>query len=505
MSSSVVGSSASGGLPRVLVCYMAEAGQHQAQLAFRPGEPMPPSTDRLFRWTVDLPIALVVLSVSLWRIGTPSLWRDEAATASAAESGWRAILQTSRDVDAVHAAFYLLEWLWTSFFGASEISLRLPSALAITASAVFLTALARLYTTELNSVLCTALFVLMPATTRYAQEAREAALVIMLAVLSTLALHIAARRGVGMAWVAYGTLLVLIPPFNLVASYILLTHLLFALYSKRAKTWCIAAAPTVLVASVMAAMSYSQRSTMLDVFVGPLSVHSFVAYADTLFGTRAIATVFVLIASVFVALAVYRKRVMEYSWLLAMAILPLPLWAVSHLQNVFLFRYGLYALPFFALISVLTLRRWYLICACIVLLAVLSMPIHVGYRAANGHGDDFRSVYADVDREAMRGDAIVVDGWLVRTAKDYYLQSALSDPLDPHGTTSDAIRATGGTPCTPESLERYQRVWFVRLSHDQAEQRPSECDPQLALVSSRKYEGSLPRYGNIVAELYLRN
>ena len=454
-----------------------------------------------FRWKTDVPMAIAVLLLAVWRIGTPSMWRDEAVTAADAQSGWREILQTSHDIDMVHTPFYLLEWLWTSIFGLSDMALRMPSALAITASAICLTAIARQYTVELNAVLCTVIFVLMPAATRYAQEAREGALLIMLGVISTLLLHIAVRRGSDKVWVAYAVVLALIPPFNVIAAYILIPHFLYALYWKRLKPWCIAAVPALLTAGAMAVLAAPQRATMLDVYVAPPTLRGFVGYADSLFESRAIAVLFVVTAAIFVVMAFRQGRIEEYSWLLALAILPLPLWIVSHVQNVFLFRYGLYALPFFALIAVLVLRFWYVIAVYVVVLATLSLPLDVHYRAADGHGEDFRSLFADIERSAKPGDAIVTDNWMVRAAKDYYLHSALADPLDPHGVTSEAIRSAGGIPCTATELASYHRVWFVwfvRPSTKVAENPPDRCDPSLGLKS-------VVRRGVLTAELYTRD
>jgi mannosyltransferase len=349
--------------------------------------------------------------------------------------------------------------------------------------------------------LCTVIFVLTPTAMRYAQEAREGALLIMLGLASTLMLHVAVRRGGNKTWVAYAVIVAMIPPFNVVATYILLPHFLFALYSKRVKPWCFAAIPAVLTAGTMAVLAAGQRATMLDVYVAPPTLRGFVNYADSLFEGRKVAVMFVITAAIFVVMAFRQKRIKEYSWLLALAILPLPLWVVSHVENIFLFRYGLYAVPFFALIAVLVLRRWYVIGVYIVVLATLSVPINVDYRTVAGHGEDFRSLYADIARAAKPGDAIVTDNWMARGAKDYYLHSDLADPLDPHGATSPTIRSAGGMPCAATDLAPYQRVWFVwfvRPATKVAQNAPTKCDPSLALKS-------VVQHGGLAAELYTRD
>jgi mannosyltransferase len=456
--------------------------------------------DSLFHWRIDIPAAIVVLILALWKIDTPSLWRDEAVTGSAAASGWSQILHSSRDDDAVHAPYYIFEWVWTTVFGMSETSLRVPSALAITVAAVCLMALGRLYTSELNAVLCTVIFVLLPATMRYAQEAREGAFQIMLAVVATFVLHVALRRSATGTWVTYAVLAAMIPLFNLVAAYILLPHFLLALQSKQVRRWCISAIPALLAAGLMAGPASSQRSTMLDVYLEPPRVGGLVAYADSLFGGRVIAVLFVLTAAAFVVMAVYQRRLITDLWLVVIAILPLPLWVVSHVQNIFLFRYGLYALPFFSLIAVLVYRVWYLIAAFIAILAVLSLPTQNDIRAESGHGENFRLLYAEIDHSALPGDAIVAGNWLVRAAQGFYLKRPLADPLDPHGTTNASIRSQGGLTCQPSALEPFQRVWFVwyeRTASKLQESRPDRCDPRFMFETTR-------RVGGLSADLYTR-
>jgi len=61
----------------------------------------------------------------------PSYWGDEAATVLSAERSIPALFAELSHVDAVHGLYYLGMHFWIQLFGASELSTRLPSALAV--------------------------------------------------------------------------------------------------------------------------------------------------------------------------------------------------------------------------------------------------------------------------------------------------------------------------------------------------------------------------------------
>ena len=54
--------------------------------------------------------ALATLAIGAWDLGTPSYWRDEAATLDAEARSVPALLHMLTNVDAVHGAYYLLMW-----------------------------------------------------------------------------------------------------------------------------------------------------------------------------------------------------------------------------------------------------------------------------------------------------------------------------------------------------------------------------------------------------------
>ena len=61
----------------------------------------------------------------------PPLWADEVATIVAARRSLGELLVMLQSVDAVHGLYYLFMHAWGSMFGFSDLSVRLPSAIAI--------------------------------------------------------------------------------------------------------------------------------------------------------------------------------------------------------------------------------------------------------------------------------------------------------------------------------------------------------------------------------------
>ena len=177
------------------------------------------------------PIAgLAMLVVALVGVGTPGIGWDEAATADVATRSAAEIWTMIQSVAAVIGPYYFFMHAWTSVFGLSELSLRLPSVLAM-AAAVGLTAeLGRRLVNPVVGTLAGLLLCALPAISRYAQEARPYALCCMFAALAALLLYrnLDHDRGVA-AWAGYAAAVVLIGLFHLVAVSVLGAHAIVVL------------------------------------------------------------------------------------------------------------------------------------------------------------------------------------------------------------------------------------------------------------------------------------
>ena len=75
-------------------------------------------------------LGLVGATISFAGSWIPSFWGDEAASVLSAERSLPSLFAMLAHVDAVHGVYYLLLHGWISLFGSSELSVRLPSAIA---------------------------------------------------------------------------------------------------------------------------------------------------------------------------------------------------------------------------------------------------------------------------------------------------------------------------------------------------------------------------------------
>jgi mannosyltransferase len=227
---------------------------------------------RLEGWTRTVPLgraagvlgALAALATWLgsWN---PSYWGDEAATVMSAERPVSTLFAELGRVDAVHGLYYLGMHFWIRLFGASELSTRLPSALAVgvlVAGTVVLGArLADLRFGMLAGVVCAVL----PRTTFLATEARSYAMGTAAAVWIMVYFVGLWRRGDTRRWpwVVLGLLIA-------AASYLFLYLVLLAvvqaavlLASERGRSllrrWLRSLVVTAVAAAPIALIAYAER------------------------------------------------------------------------------------------------------------------------------------------------------------------------------------------------------------------------------------------------------
>jgi len=187
--------------------------------------------DRLPGWLVFVIPALAELIVGGYRISGPSLWRDEAATISGSQRPLGAITALTLHQDAVHGTYYLLMHAVIAVGGISETALRLPSLIAMCLAAGLTAALGQrlaessaLPVPKITGLMAGLLLVVVPLTTRYAQEARPYALTTLFAVVATYFLVRAAASGRPASWAGYAAALTLTGLVNLFAVLLVVAH-----------------------------------------------------------------------------------------------------------------------------------------------------------------------------------------------------------------------------------------------------------------------------------------
>lgn len=153
-------------------------------------------------WALPIYLLLLAVASAAWAsrgIGQ-SLWRDEAATATAATRTLPQLVHLLSRQDPALAAYYVFMHAWTGVFGASEVSLRFPSLIAVAASIVLIGLLARRLAGTVAGVAAATLLALTPDLLgTYAIQARPYGLVVALVTASALC-AVESSRGRRGAW-----------------------------------------------------------------------------------------------------------------------------------------------------------------------------------------------------------------------------------------------------------------------------------------------------------------
>ena len=209
------------------------------QRAAGPGPPRP-ARRQLPGWLVVIVPALAALAVGGYRIGGPSLWRDEAYTLGTAQRSFGQIFDLLLHVDAVHGPYYLGMHVVVATAGTSEAALRLPSLLATGLAAGITAALGRrlgrmtgLPAPGLTGLLAGLLYAATPQTTFYAQDARPYGLVTACATAATYLLIVALADGRKRWWAGYGAAIVLTGMASLFALLLVAAHAVTLLVTSR--------------------------------------------------------------------------------------------------------------------------------------------------------------------------------------------------------------------------------------------------------------------------------
>jgi mannosyltransferase len=492
-------------------------GAAVADPAADPASGSPPWRRRAAHWGVRLywlwPV-LLTLAVGGYGLGAPSLWADELATWGAVRIGWRPLYQLLHNVDAVVGPYFVVEKVWVGIAGDSPVAMRAPSLVAMAATAGLLALLGRRLGGRWVGLLAGGLFAVVPAVSRYGQEARPYAFSIFFAVLATLLLlrwldrpadGPAAGWGLGLA---YAAAIVGLGAFQLLAVVLLAGHAVAALLYRRPWRWALFAALGLLPLLPLAWLGYRQRGQIS--WIDESAFRGLLAVPDTIFAAGIVGGVLIGLS-----ILVVSKRQSTLA-LLAWGVVPaVLLFVVGKVAHVFYARYLLYTMPAWPVLAAAALARtarWRAI-AAVLLVALLGYPTQYSIRTSDGHNDAPRAAANIIAQHERPGDAIAYKlaesaAWEARDAVARYVP-ANRRPDDIFAVTP---QRTGGQLAATECpdlracLDRAnpQRLWVLR--------RFSLTDP-LDNIGQAKEDLLRPRYHldslwqvkGLTVALYLRN
>jgi mannosyltransferase len=458
---------------------MADAMALLSPPAPRTGEAPTPATRRRKRAAPGLWLlpSLLTLVVTLHRIGEPRLWRDELTSWDVSGRSAGDVLATAWRVDAVVGPYYLVLGACRDVLGDSPVALRLPSALAMTATAACVVLIGRRLFGRRAGLAAGLLFALVPAVTRYAHEARPYAFAMLAAALAALLLLRALEEPESpRRWAVYGLCVVAVGLFHLIALICLAAHL--ALVARRARrepraprAFALAAGAAVVALSPLIALGATQTARQSSWIDEPDLTGLFGVWPE-LFHSGVCAGVVLLLA---VAARGQRRDgvVLCSVW----AVLPpLVVWAVSHGEiSYFHPRYVLFTLPAFVVLAGAGLAavarfRAALVWA-LVLLAVVTLPDHRALRRPFAHygpgAPDHAAAARIIERYHVPGDGIVHDrheeGGMFALGVLYHLPTRLN-PRDVFLAEPAAHRAdllSADCPRPARCLGGEPRIWLV--------------------------------------------
>jgi mannosyltransferase len=413
--------------------------------------------------------ALTMLALGLYRVSDPSLWGDELQTWGMTQLSWPDFRALSTEFDTALMPYYLLMRGWTAIVGTSDAALRLPSVLAAVGAVALVARIGTRLATPLTGLMAGLLMAVVPAMSRYAQEARPYALTIFLAVLATvLFLQILDRPNV---WrlVAYAVTVAFLGLFHFFALALLLAHGAWLLLMRRdlVLRWGIAAMIGGLPAIPVVWYGMGQRGAVA--WIAHSTVSTPVSFFGGLFGAMSV-------TSAVAALAVLSfSRQPKVLLLARWGVLPLAALYVAGLifGSVWLARYMLFVTPAWVLLAALTLVRFRIAAAAaaIVVVGLVGVPVQRDWRDDAGHGLAAKEAARIIADRYEPGDVVVFGAngpGQIQSTRDLVNHYVPADRRPPEPLLVRAARTKGKMYpdlCSSVSgcLKNPPRIWIVRL------------------------------------------
>lgn len=224
---------------------------------------MQTSTDHAPLRSAALIAGLVGLLAGVCGSWIPSFWGDEAASVMSGSRTWPELWRMLQTVDGVHGAYYAFLHVWIGLFGASEFSVRLPSAIAAGFLAAGTAVLAGRFSGPRLALGAGLIAALLPRTAVMAAEARSYAISTAIAVwLTVLLLVLLERQGPRWRWAAYAVGSAAAVYVFLYLALLVVVHGAFVLWMhrERMRIWATWATAGLLLAMPIMLLAASERN-----------------------------------------------------------------------------------------------------------------------------------------------------------------------------------------------------------------------------------------------------
>ena len=367
---------------------------------------------------------LAALTLGLFRLATPSVWVDEAATANATGESYVSFM-----TDQYHWLYYTLIKPWASVFGTSEWALRLPSVLGTTLGCGLLVLLAYRLFGRWVALASGLLLATSPFVIQWSQQARGYTMMLALTILATLLLVRALDKGTRWAWAVYGVALAAVVVWHPVGGFLILPAQLVLAYQRRDRVLPhgLLAAVIVCALALPWAGQIGLRSTGQRASINWLDAPSADVAARALLDVSGAAGLGVLLGLLGLCVLWLRGERANAVWLGTWAFAPFAVsLAVSTVKPIFLDRYLLVSAPAFALlggIAIASAARRLRPVLVVAVAAVTLVGLVRWYDTSsdgNWRGEDWRSAVRTVLERKDDEDVVLVAQWSAHPAAEYY-------------------------------------------------------------------------------------
>jgi mannosyltransferase len=451
--------------------------------------------------------ALLTLVLGAWKLGAPALWADELATWGAVQLSWGQLVRLANHVDAVVLPYFAIGKAWASVAGTSPVALRLPPLVAMVASAALVAVVGSRLAGRPVGLLAGLTFAVVPATSRFAQEARPYAFAVFFAVLASLLLMRYADRPGWRTGLPYALSVVALGAVHLVGLLLLLAHGMVMLRRNPVR-WAVWAGLGVLPALPLVWLGARQSHQIA--WIPPAHLHTILAAPDTIFAAAGVGGA--LIALSVLSFSRQWGTVLLACWALVPTV---ALAAVAQFTPLFWPRYLLYTMPAWALLAALTLGRLSWVRAAGVLGAVvlIGAPTQTAIRVADGHSQGTSQAGAVIASGYRTGDAVAYSSlesqtWVPRDVVRLYVP-ADRRPADVFALTPqrvDGHLAATECPDLAVCLDRADppRIWVLRI-HTTADPLAGIGTAKETLLRSRYRLSGLWPTRDLTVALYVRS
>ncbi len=431
------------------------------------------------------------MALQLWGLGTPAYSRDEAATLSAAERPFGALIHMLHNVDVVHGTYYSIIWLVVRVAGTGEVATRLPSAIATAVTAWVVFGLGERLVSPRAGLAAGLVFAVIPQVGYLGQTARPFALETTLAAIASYvlvrAMQAAAAGARTYLWLVagYGVCLTALGYVQFLGLLLVAAHSVAVgrtwLRHRNAKGrglalgWLVSVLAAFAIVSPVIVAGIAQRG------FGISSVSfAFITSLLGLIGTPAMAEVAGVALLCAIAADGFRARArlrvnlpgdmiaLCVPWLI---LPPLILVLESHGTPLY-FRYLLFCAPAGAVLlgAGLAALGWIAGAAVLLIFALLGVPTMLQVRAPNGHGGaDIVAADRIIARDIHHGDALLYPS--VNEAIQALYPYGMRELHNVEVGSSAAESGTLGGLRAPRAVvvrreDAARRIWLVELTVD---------------------------------------